>query len=156
MPSRGYDSCWLPSRTLCVSEPLLLQIADVIDADDVVAFIADWFIASDVRLAQDVGLSEIASAVRNCPDGFTFRVENSAYPRDPSSVLTFVATRTNSSPFLTKIVAVPPISFWTSSTSTTLLFILVAPKCKAGRFLPASASSPLTLGAPSVAAFDFR
>jgi hypothetical protein len=39
------------SWALCVrSKPLVLQIADVIDADDVVACIADWFIASDVRL----------------------------------------------------------------------------------------------------------
>src|ERR1700682_3905869 len=62
----------LLSRTLCVrSEPLVLQIADVIDADDIAACIADWFIASDVRLAQDVGLSEIAFALRNSRDGFT-------------------------------------------------------------------------------------
>src|SRR5882724_950292 len=67
----------LPSRTLCVgSEPLVLQIADIIDADDVAACIADWFIASDVRLAQDVGLSEIAFALRNSRDGVTLWVEN--------------------------------------------------------------------------------
>src|SRR5205814_2182958 len=74
--------------------------------------------------------------------------------REPSSFLTFVATRTNSSPLLTKIVAVPPASFWTSSTSTKLLIILVAPKCRAGTVLPATTSSPFTTGAPSVAAFD--
>src|SRR6201999_2911778 len=60
-----------PSRTLCVeSEPLVLQITDIIDADDVAACIADWRIASDVRLAQDVDLSEIAFALRNSRDGF--------------------------------------------------------------------------------------
>src|SRR5258706_16459026 len=68
------------SWTLCVrSEPLVLQIADVVDADDVAACIADWFIASDVRLAQDVGLSEIAFALRNSRDGSTLWVENGAY-----------------------------------------------------------------------------
>src|SRR5260370_7416334 len=68
------------SWTLCVrSEPLVLQIADVVDADDVVACIADWFIASDVRLAQDIGLSEIAFALRNSRDRFALRVENRAY-----------------------------------------------------------------------------
>src|SRR3984893_17515349 len=74
----------LLSWTLCVrSEPLVLQIADVIDADDVAACIADWFIAGDVRLAQDVGLSEIAFALRNSPDGFTLWVENAAYRPRP-------------------------------------------------------------------------
>ena len=58
---------------------LVLQITDVIDADDLAACIADWFIASDVRLAQDVGLSEIAFALRNSCDGFTLRVKNGAY-----------------------------------------------------------------------------
>src|SRR5947208_3511341 len=73
----------LLSSTLCVrSEPLVLQITDVIDADDV-ACIADWFIASDVRLAQDVGLSEIAFALRNSRDGFTLWVENGAYRPQP-------------------------------------------------------------------------
>src|SRR5258706_13835297 len=68
------------SWTLCVrSEPLVLQIADVIDSDDVAACIADWFIASDVRLAQDVGLSEIAFALRNSREGFTIWVENGVY-----------------------------------------------------------------------------
>src|ERR1700694_3926033 len=66
--------------------------------------------------------------------------------RDPSSFLRFVATRTNSSPLLTKIVAVPPASFWTSSTSAKSLFILVAPKCRAGTILPATASSPVDTG----------
>src|SRR6267378_5335493 len=74
----------LLSRTLCVgSEPLVLQITDVIDADDVAACIADWFIASDVRLAQDVGLSEIAFALRNSRDGITLWVENGAYRPRP-------------------------------------------------------------------------
>src|SRR5882724_6085189 len=78
----------LPSRTLCVgSEPLVLQIADIIDADDVAACIADWFIASDVRLAQDVGLSEIAFALRNSRDGFTLWVENGAYRPRPVILL---------------------------------------------------------------------
>ena len=76
------------SWTLCVrSEPLVLQIADVIDADDVVACIADRFIASDVRLAQDVGLSEIAFALRNSRDGFTLWVENGAYRARPVILL---------------------------------------------------------------------
>src|SRR3977135_4013998 len=77
----------LPSRTLCVSEPLVLQITDIIDADDVAACIADWFIASDVRLAQDVGLSEIAFALRNSRDGFTLWVENGAYRPRPVILL---------------------------------------------------------------------
>src|SRR6266566_2438134 len=50
---------------------------------DDVACIADWFIASDVRLAQDVGLSEIAFALRNSRDGFTLWVENGAYRPRP-------------------------------------------------------------------------
>src|SRR5260221_14772401 len=66
--------------------------------------------------------------------------------RDPSSCLTFVATRTNSSPFFTKIVAVPPTYFWTSSTNTKLLFILVMPKYTMGTILPATASPPLDAG----------
>jgi len=63
----------------CHRVQLVLQIADVVYADDVVAGIADWFIASDVRLTQDVGLSEIAFALRNNRDGSTLWVENSAY-----------------------------------------------------------------------------
>src|ERR1700730_10209023 len=75
------------SWTLCVrSEPLVLQITDVIDADDV-ACIADRFIASDVRLAQDVGFSEIAFALRNSRDGFTLWVENGAYRPRPVILL---------------------------------------------------------------------
>src|SRR5438105_9132696 len=75
------------SWTLCVrSEPLVLQITDVIDADDV-ACIADRFIASDVRLAQDVGLSEIPFALRNSRDGFTFWIENGAYRPRPVILL---------------------------------------------------------------------
>src|ERR1700692_815998 len=66
---------------------LVLQIADVIDADDVAVCIADWFIASDVRLAQDVGLSEIAFALRNSRDGFTLWVKNGAYPSRPVILL---------------------------------------------------------------------
>src|SRR3954466_907376 len=57
---------------------LVLQIADIIDTDDGVACIADWFIASGVRLAQDVGLSEVAFALRNRRDGFSLWVENGA------------------------------------------------------------------------------
>ena len=53
---------------------LILQIADIIDADDVVACIANWFIASDVRLAQDVGLSEVAFALRDSRDGLSLWV----------------------------------------------------------------------------------
>jgi hypothetical protein len=41
--------------------------------------------------------------------------------RDPLSFFTFVATWTNSSPLLTKIVAVPPTWVWTSSTSTNFI-----------------------------------
>src|SRR5258708_4129592 len=63
-----------------------LQITDVIDANDV-ACIADRFIASDVRLAQDVGLSEIAFALRNSRDGFTLWVENGAYRPRPVILL---------------------------------------------------------------------
>src|ERR1700692_2012331 len=66
---------------------LVLQIADVIDADDVAACIADWFIASDVRLAQDVDLSEIAFALRNNRDDFTLWVENGAYRPRPVILL---------------------------------------------------------------------
>src|SRR6266403_6345697 len=81
--ARGYDPWRAASWTLCVkSEPLVLQITDVVDADDV-ACIADWFIAGDVRLAQDVGLSEIAFALRNGPEGLTLWVENSAYRPRP-------------------------------------------------------------------------
>src|SRR5260370_5588581 len=65
------------------SETLVLQIADIIDADNVAACIADWFIASDVRLAEDVGLSEIAFALRNSRDGFTLWVENGSYRPRP-------------------------------------------------------------------------
>src|SRR5216683_2125633 len=84
MPPEGTIPGGLLSWTLCVrSEPLVLQITDVIDADDVAACIADWFIASDVRLAQDVGLSEIAFALRNSRDGFTLWVENGAYRPRP-------------------------------------------------------------------------
>src|SRR5882724_12329663 len=54
---------------------------------DDVACIADWFIASDVRLAQDVGLSEIAFALRNSRDGFTLWVENGAYRPRPVILL---------------------------------------------------------------------
>src|SRR5882757_9101565 len=85
--ARGYDPWRAASWTLCVrSEPLVLQITDVIDADDV-ACIADRFIASDVRLAQDVGLSEIAFALRNSRDGFTLWVENGAYRPRPVILL---------------------------------------------------------------------
>src|SRR5216684_1384754 len=48
---------------------------------------ADWFIASDVRLAQDVGLSEIAFTLRNSRDGFTLWVENGAYRPRPIILL---------------------------------------------------------------------
>src|SRR6266849_5610264 len=65
--------------------------------------------------------------------------------RDPSSFLTFVATRTNSSPLLTKIVAVPPTSFCTSSTSTKLLFILVA-KMQGGDNLAGDCLLPFDVG----------
>src|SRR6266850_913690 len=83
MPPEGTIPWRAASWTLCVrSEPLVLQITDVIDADDV-ACIADRFIASDVRLAQDVGLSEIAFALRNSRDGFTLWVENGAYRPRP-------------------------------------------------------------------------
>src|SRR5882762_6731184 len=76
------------SWTLCVrSEPLVLQITDIIDADDGASCIADWFIASDVRLAQDVGLSKIAFALRNSRDGFTLWVENGAYRPRPVILL---------------------------------------------------------------------
>src|SRR5258705_3846786 len=85
--ARGYDPWRAASWTLCVrSEPLVLQITDVIDADNV-ACIADRFIASDVRLAQDVGLSEIAFALRNSRDGFTLWVENGAYRPRPVILL---------------------------------------------------------------------
>src|SRR5258706_7668962 len=85
--ARGYDPWRAASWTLCVrSEPLVLQITDVIDAD-VAACIADWFIASDVRLAQDVSLSEIAFALRNSRDGFTLWVENGAYRPRPVILL---------------------------------------------------------------------
>src|SRR5436190_7952430 len=88
IPPRGVRSLRTVSRTLCVrSEPLVFQIADVIDADDVVACVADWFIASDVRLAQDVGLSEIAFALRNSRDRFALRVENRAYRPRPVILL---------------------------------------------------------------------
>src|SRR5882757_8992369 len=79
--ARGYDPWRAASWTLCVrSEPLVLQITDVIDADDV-ACIADRFIASDVRLAQDVRL------LRNSRDGFTLWVENGAYRPRPVILL---------------------------------------------------------------------
>src|ERR1700738_2942813 len=78
----------LLSWTLCVrSEPLVLQIADVIDSDDVAACIANWFIASDVRLAQDIGLSEIIFALRNSRDRFTLWVEKGAYRPRPVILL---------------------------------------------------------------------
>src|SRR5260370_15484082 len=87
MPPEGTILRGLLSWALCVrSEPLVLQIADVIDADDV-ACIADWFIASDVRLAQDVRLSEIAFALRYSRDGFTLWVENGAYRPRPVILL---------------------------------------------------------------------
>src|SRR5689334_1355028 len=57
---------------------LVLQIADVIDSDDVVACIADWLIPCDVRLSQDTGFSEIALALRNSREGFSLWVENGA------------------------------------------------------------------------------
>src|SRR2546430_13100304 len=85
--ARGYDPERTASWTLCVrSEPLVLQITDVIDADDV-ACIADRFIASDVRLAQNVRFSEIAFALRNSRDGFTLWVENGAYRPRPVILL---------------------------------------------------------------------
>src|SRR4051794_36975460 len=39
---------------------------------------ANWFIASNISLAQDVGFSEIAFALRNSRDGFTLGIENGA------------------------------------------------------------------------------
>src|ERR1700738_776909 len=66
--------------------------------------------------------------------------------RDPSSFLTFVATRTNSSPLLTKMVAVPPVSFWTSSTSTKVLFIVVVPKMYGGDSLAGDCLIPVDNG----------
>src|SRR5216110_517197 len=87
MPPEGTILRGLLSWTLCVrSEPLVLQITDVIDADDV-ACIADRFIASDVRLAQNVRFSEIAFALRNSRDGFTLWVENGAYRPRPVILL---------------------------------------------------------------------
>src|SRR5260370_38354501 len=87
MPPEGTILRGLLSWALCVrSKPLVLQITDVVDADDV-ACIADWFIASDVRLAQDVSLSEIAFALRNSRDGFTLWVENGAYRPRPVILL---------------------------------------------------------------------
>src|SRR3981081_1116293 len=54
-------------------------MADVIDADDVAACIADRFIAGDVRLTQNLRFSEVAFALHNSRDGFTLWIENGAY-----------------------------------------------------------------------------
>src|SRR3954453_21242168 len=60
------------------SERLVLQIACIIDSDDVAACIADWFIARDVRLSQNLDLPEVAFVLRNGGDGLTLWVENGA------------------------------------------------------------------------------
>src|SRR3954470_20748743 len=92
LPSRLISAClrlrWASSKAGSATGPhagrhprrpgLVLQIADIIDTDDGVACIADWFIASGVRLAQDVGLSEVAFALRNRRNGFSLWVENGA------------------------------------------------------------------------------
>src|SRR4029079_5075500 len=73
-----------------------------------------------------------------------------------SGFMTVVATRTNSSPSLTKSVAAAPFppALTTSSTTATLLFILINPKYKAGASLPPTASLPSIFGAPSLAVWS--
>src|SRR5439155_14782778 len=86
--TKAVQSLRAASWAACVvPERLVPQIADVIDADDIVACITDWFIASDIRLAQDVGLSKIAFALRKSCNGFTFWVKKGTYRSRPVILL---------------------------------------------------------------------
>ena len=58
-------------RALAVKPLLFLLVAYVIDADDVVACVADWFIARGVGLSQNADLPEEAFALCNSSDGFS-------------------------------------------------------------------------------------
>jgi hypothetical protein len=53
---------------------LLLQIADIVDSDDLTGCIANWVIASRIGLAQYIDIAEEGLTLRNIDDGFSLRV----------------------------------------------------------------------------------
>ena len=90
MQSPGYISPMLPLYSF--------RYPTIIDPDNFVRAIADRLVAGLVVFAENGCLSIIGLVIANVHDDLAFGIENRATARDPSSFLTFVATRMKSSP----------------------------------------------------------